>query len=143
MNINNAPCPCHSGKKYKKCCRRYHEQGVIPETPELLMRSRYAAYSLCMVDYIMATTSKDGSIYDPNTDAWRANIELFSKNTSFDGLEILETKTEGDTGWVEFIATLIQRGQDASFKELSRFVRRDGRWYYADAESNEDLGPAE
>ena len=37
----NDPCPCGSGKKYKKCCLRAEAAAV--ETPEELLRRRIRA----------------------------------------------------------------------------------------------------
>ncbi|MEL6269373.1 MAG: YchJ family metal-binding protein, partial [Chloroflexota bacterium] len=58
----NAPCPCDSGKKYKKCCRVYH-MGVPAPTPEKLMRSRYTAYAAGNMTYIMATTHPESECH--------------------------------------------------------------------------------
>jgi len=41
----NTPCPCGSGRKYKKCCQPYH-RGAKPDNALTLMKSRYAAYAL-------------------------------------------------------------------------------------------------
>src|SRR5947208_1479091 len=54
----NEPCPCHSKKKYKKCCGPAHG-GTPAPTPEALMRSRYSAYVLGLAEYVLDTTSKD------------------------------------------------------------------------------------
>jgi SEC-C motif-containing protein len=125
----NAACPCHSGKKYKRCCSSFHD-GAPPPTPEALMRSRYAAYALHLVDYIVETTAPDGPQGRPDRRAWAADVAAFAQDTSFDGLEVLGAGAEGDDGWVRFRAVLTQRGRDASFEERSAFVRRDGRWLY-------------
>ena len=53
--LKNENCPCCSGLKFNNCCLPYHE-GAIPPSAEKLMRSRYSAYSLCLPDYIVATT---------------------------------------------------------------------------------------
>ena len=37
-------CPCHSGLRYSACCEPFHQRAAIAETPEKLMRSRYAAF---------------------------------------------------------------------------------------------------
>ncbi|HAW61148.1 MAG TPA: hypothetical protein DCX26_02290, partial [Pseudomonas sp.] len=48
-------CPCGSGDALAECCGRYHA-GVAAPSAELLMRSRYSAYVLGLVDYLQATT---------------------------------------------------------------------------------------
>ena len=49
-------CPCHSHNTYGECCGRFHAYVQFPETTEQLMRSRYAAYVLKNVPYIVETT---------------------------------------------------------------------------------------
>lgn len=48
-------CPCGSGDALGECCGRYHA-GMAAPSAELLMRSRYSAYVLGLVDYLRATT---------------------------------------------------------------------------------------
>ena len=36
----NAPCPCGSGKKYKKCCLRKHQQAHYEELQRQAARAR-------------------------------------------------------------------------------------------------------
>lgn len=48
------PCPCGSRKAYALCCWRWHSGEVAPDA-EALMRSRYAAYVMKRLDYILAT----------------------------------------------------------------------------------------
>ena len=48
-------CPCGTGLAYRECCGPRHS-GLNPaETPEQLMRSRYAAYALGNANYLVAT----------------------------------------------------------------------------------------
>jgi SEC-C motif-containing protein len=124
----NEPCPCCSGKKYKRCCGPLHGGAPAP-TPEALMRSRYAAYALGLVDYVLVTTAPDGPQANPD----RRDVEDFAARTTFAGLEVLGAGSEGDGGWVQFRAILTQGGRDASFVEKSAFVRREGRWLYHSA----------
>ena len=51
------PCPCHSKLTYDTCCEPFHTGKKVAETPERLMRSRYCAYALAKVDYLIATTA--------------------------------------------------------------------------------------
>ena len=55
MNITTL-CPCQSGKLYAHCCEPFHLAQAIPTTAEQLMRSRYAAYTLVNIPYIVTTT---------------------------------------------------------------------------------------
>ena len=120
-----ARCRCQSGRIYKRCCLPAHE-GRPATTPEALMRSRYCAYALGLVDYIIATTDPAGPQWRSDRVSWQAEIETFCRITRFEGLEILAA--EGDE--VTFRAHLTRGGQDTGFSERSRFVEREGRWLY-------------
>ena len=52
----NNPCPCGSGKKYKKCCQIYHK-GKIAKSALELMKSRYSAFAVGDIDYIIKTST--------------------------------------------------------------------------------------
>ena len=94
------------------------------------MRSRYAAYALGLVDYVIDTTDPEGPQAQPDRRAWTADVAAFSRGTRFVGLDVLGAGQDADAGWVRFRATLEQGGRDASFTERSAFVRRGGRWLY-------------
>jgi len=94
------------------------------------MRSRFAAYAMGNVDYILATTHPQGEHHRDDTEAWRTDVLQFCKATTFSGLEILDA---GDT-FVCFHATLQQGGADVSFTEHSTFAKHDGRWAYVSGE---------
>jgi SEC-C motif-containing protein len=103
--------------------------GLPAQSPEALMRSRYAAYALNNVEYIMATTHPDSPHYAADRETWRREIETFCKETTFAGLDILTV--EPDT--VTFHATLFQNTHDVSFTERSLFQQFNGRWMYLSA----------
>ena len=121
-------CPCHSGKLYIECCAPYH-QGENPPTPLALMRSRYSAYALSEINYIIATTHPDNPDSTLPISQRKQKIKNFCKNTQFKGLEILSA--EGFT--VTFRAILMQGGRDSSFTEKSEFAQINGRWFYLKA----------
>ncbi len=123
----NTPCPCHSGKKYKKCCQKYHK-GALPPTAQLLMRSRYSAYACGNADYIMDTTHPLNSDYTEDRKTWREEILSFSAHTQFLGLRITESTEEEEESFVTFEADL----SSGLLKERSRFLKENGRWYYVD-----------
>lgn len=118
-------CPCCSDIEYDQCCKPFHE-GRLPEKALQLMRSRYSAYALNLPDYIMATTHPSNQHYSKNKLTWRKNLAEFSKNTSFDKLEI-HNYTDST---VTFTAHLTQNGKDATFTEKSLFEKIDQRWLY-------------
>lgn len=132
----NDPCPCHSGRKYKKCCRPYHAGKAAP-TPQALMRARYAAYALDDAAYIMATTHPDSDHHMANTTKWEAQIRAFTRN-EFATLEVISA--EGDR--VHFIATIISAGQPIETEEYSLFKQVAGRWFYFASLEADDTGSA-
>lgn len=100
------------------------------------MRSRFAAYAVGDVDYIIATTDPEGPQYRDDREAWAADIRRFSTTTRFEGLELRAVgPVADDRGEVTFFAKLSREGQDVSFAERSFFVRRAGRWLYTSGSS--------
>lgn len=99
------------------------------------MRSRYTAYALCEIDYVLDTTHPSGPHHLEDRAAWADDVRGFCERTLFEGLELLDTKIDADEGWVTFRAQLSQRGADASFTERSRFLRSNGRWLYHSGQS--------
>ena len=111
-------CPCGSGTTYDACCGRLHRGAAQAETPEELMRSRYAAYAVGDTDYVFRT-------WHPRT---RPDDVSPDPGLTWTGLEILDA----DDDRVEFVASYRQGGRAGSMHEVSRFERRGGRWMYVD-----------
>src|SRR5690554_1653696 len=125
-----AQCPCGASASYGACCGRFHQNGVVAASPQELMRSRYAAYARGEVDYIVETTDPGSPAWQEPVKIWRDEIRRFGRDSEFLGVEILDASEGGDRGEVEFLAKLRAAGEDASFEERSKFVRREGRWLY-------------
>jgi len=130
----NSPCPCGSGSKYKKCCRRLH-QGQPAPTAEALMRSRYCAYALGLVDYVADTTHPASPHAQPERRAWLADLQRFCAATTFERLEVTAHEPGPHRAWVTFTAHLRQDGRPVPMTERSRFIRAGERWLYLDADS--------
>lgn len=94
------------------------------------MRSRYAAYALGEVRYILDTTHPDGPQHQRDRATWRAEVQAFCDRTTFEALEIVSTGEEGDDAWVTFRAHLAAAGRRHVMEERSRFKRHKGRWSY-------------
>ena len=123
-------CPCHSGQPYAACCRPMH-QGRAAPTPTALLRSRYAAYALGKVGYVINTTHPGSPLRQEDPAAWRRELKQFCAATSFVDLRIdPEEPLSSDQTVVPFHASLFQGARDVSFSERSLFVRRQGRWWY-------------
>jgi SEC-C motif-containing protein len=128
----HAPCPCGSqdpeASTYVTCCGPFHHHvpATLAPTPEALMRSRYSAYVLGLIDYLLAT-------WHPST----APGDLELSPLKWLGLEVRHAQEAGDAGVVEFIARYKINGKAERIHETSRFVRVDGRWLYIDGEQHE------
>ncbi len=131
--MNTTLCPCHSGVEYSNCCENFHK-GERPKTALLLMRSRYAAFTMNLADYIIETTHNDNPQNLSDRDTWKNQIQDFHLQTKFNGLEIVESVNGAEEAFVTFIATLEQNGADASFKEKSKFLKVSDRWLYLSGE---------
>lgn len=130
-HLPNDPCPCHSGRKYKKCCRPYHLGQDAPR-PVDLVRARYSAYALSHADFIIRTTHPDSPRYYSDIALWRAEIARFYRQTDFKTLTIVEEA--GDQ--VHFTADLREIDRDFQIDERSHFKQVDGVWLYYQAEDN-------
>jgi SEC-C motif-containing protein len=129
----HAACPCDSGQTYGDCCGPWHaglSDGVYAPTPEALMRSRYGAYVLGLLDYLLTT-------WHPSTSPG----DLALSPVKWLGLEVRHAQATGDAGVVEFVARYRDSGKGVRLHEISRFVREDGRWLYIDGQMQEPQEP--
>lgn len=122
-------CPCHSNKPYEECCSPYHH-GALPENALALMRSRYAAYALGLSDYLIETKYQDLPLSISEKERLTKDILTFCASTTFENLKIIEFIDGPEEAHVTFIAYLKQGDYDATFKEKSHFVKKNGRWLY-------------
>ena len=126
-------CPCHSNRFYEDCCKRCH-CGSPAENALTLMRSRYSAYAIKNISYILATTHCDHPDKKIPPQELRRKIKDFCKNTFFQGLQIISFEECDTVAFVTFKAILTQKGADASFTERSRFEKFGHQWFYHSAE---------
>ncbi|MGY0501265.1 YchJ family protein [Nocardia sp. FBN12] len=118
-------CPCRRGEPFDACCGPFLAGEKAAPTAETLMRSRYTAYVVGDVDYLLRS-------WHPSTRP--AELEL-DRGQRWLFLEIVGTQRGGpfdDNGTVEFIAHYKVDGVRDAMHELSTFVRVDGAWVYLD-----------
>ena len=129
-----AACPC--GRTTPKgqalsladCCGPLHAGQPAPDA-ERLMRSRYSAFVLGDVPYLLSTW---------HSSQRPAELKL-EAGGKWLGLEIKQHRMTGpDTAEVEFVARFRVGGKAVRQHERSRFVREkslDGtRWFYVDGD---------
>ena len=126
-------CPCGSGLVLDQCCGPLHRRRLRAVTAEQLMRSRYAAYVLAEVEYLIAT-HPDGARTPVER---RRELRLSCRQTQWHGLTVLDSEagcSEDLEGTVRFEAVFSAGGQRHVLKEHSLFRRRDGTstgdWLY-------------
>lgn len=122
-------CPCQSGKQYEECCQPFHLKQRFPDTAEQLMRSRYSAYTLVNIPYIVETTVPSQQKYLDQV----AMLE-WGKNTRWAGLEIMRhaEKISNIHSMVEFNAFFETISGNQAHHECSLFVRINDRWFFVD-----------
>lgn len=121
-------CPCNSSKPFNACCEPIIKGRQKAQTAQALMQSRYTAYCMGDVDYLMishhATTRPIKE---------RKQIEKWAKSVQWLGLKIVSTDkgSENDiNGMVEFKATYIENGQIQQIHEKSLFKKENNQWKY-------------
>ncbi|MDK4697146.1 YchJ family protein [Kingella negevensis] len=126
-------CPCQSSLSslsYFECCEPFHLRQSQPETAEQLMRSRYSAYVLQQIDYLVATTvpAQQNLLNQADMLAW-------SQQAQWLGLTVHQhiPKIGKRHAQVEFTARFAENGQAHEHRELSAFVQIDGAWFFIDA----------
>ena len=125
----NTLCPCQSGVLYADCCQPYHQQAAYAKTAEQLTRSRYSAYVLGDIDYLVQTTLH---IQQAKLDS--EAMRQWSQGTQWDGLTIIKHRAAmaGNQAMVIFEAYYrTPEGRQTHYEE-SLFVKINKRWYFKD-----------
>ncbi|MEV0670597.1 YchJ family metal-binding protein [Mycobacterium sp. NPDC050441] len=122
MSSDN-PCPCGTGRTYDDCCGPLHTGTRRAPTAVALMRSRFSAFAIGDVGYLLNSWHPDTRPADLTLDEtliWRR-------------LQIVDTESGGEddtAGVVEFRAQYEHDGSRHILHERSRFERVGGRWRY-------------
>jgi len=124
------PCPCGKPLPFERCCGRFIHGGEAVPDAEHLMRSRYTAFVLRNVAWLLATWHPTTRPSDLNLNEEPAPHWL--------GLQIRRFETQDtDYATVEFVARYKVKGRAHCLHEISRFERRDGHWFYRDGDLRE------
>src|SRR4051812_12190098 len=108
MKSGPRDCPCFSSLRYTACCAPFHRGERQPESPEALMRSRYAAFALGLADYLVSTLAPDHSDLEIPRDVLLRELSRARERQRFLGLKILHTEENGDVGAVMFFARIFE-----------------------------------
>jgi SEC-C motif domain protein len=119
-------CYCGSNFLFEDCCEPYIKNHTLVPTAEALMRSRYSAYCIANVDYLVATTHLSTRKQYP-----KSSILEFASNNHWLQLEIISA-TENS---VEFKAYFLDKCLKPNVHhEKSTFVKENDYWFYIDGE---------
>jgi SEC-C motif-containing protein len=125
-------CPCGTGHAYAVCCGPYHGGLPTPDA-ERLMRSRYCAFVRELREYLLQTWHASTRPPELDLDA--------EPKPQWLGLTVERHEPiDAEHARVTFVARFKVAGKAHRLREVSRFVREDGRWYYVDGEF--PLGPS-
>jgi SEC-C motif-containing protein len=121
-------CYCCSALTYAACCAPVIS-GVQPATSaEQLMRSRYTAYAVAAIEYLILTTHPS-----KRAEFSKKEVEKWAKSNSWLRLEIVHASSFV----VEFKAFFSNRRSPLQVHhERSTFVFEGGKWYYLDGVFN-------
>ncbi|OHB30179.1 MAG: hypothetical protein A2X84_07115 [Desulfuromonadaceae bacterium GWC2_58_13] len=132
----NDPCPCGSGKKYKKCCLD-HEPAAssisADISPAELVRQRGRAFLAGDFGYIYDTYHPESNFRSQFPDRMgyiAAGKNSLGRDFQIDQCRILKEKIDGEEAWVLFYLDTRYRGQREETFELSRFLPTDAGWRY-------------
>ena len=129
MLDRNNICPCGSKQNYSDCCGAIINRKREAATCLELMKSRYTAYTLADVNYLMLSHHSGTR---PATSE-RKGIKKWAESVKWMQLIIVDTwnGTTNDTeGYVEFKAMYFDNGQLSQVHEKSFFKRENKRWVY-------------
>ena len=129
----NKLCPCGSGNSYDECCGLIISAKKDAATCLELMRSRYTAFNLANIDYLMLSHHSS-----TRPEKQRKNIQKWAKSVQWMGLVILGTQAGGandDYGYVEFRALYLEAGKMQQIHEKSLFKRENQKWVYISGEN--------
>lgn len=121
-------CYCCSNKPFTHCCEPIIMGNKIAETAEQLMRSRYSAYVVANINYLLNSHHR---LTRPTKD--RKSILKWTKSVKWLKLEIVQIQTgqvNDNDGYVEFKAFYAENGSIECIHENSYFVKENSLWYY-------------
>ena len=129
------PCYCQSGQPFEQCCKPFLAGENQPSTPETLMRSRFSAFCVQAVEYLLATHHP--SRHSANE---RAELEKTCGSTQWTSLKVIHSNHNTHSGQVEFAAFYNQgTNEPGQLHERSNFVFENNQWFYVDGEFLADI----
>ena len=140
-------CPCSSGLQYDACCGPFHKKSQQLPDATSLMRSRYSAYALGNIEYIIDTTSPTSPDYISYVESpvgarsgkkkWEKDIrknmlDMFVYvKMEIDGTDTVEGDSDRMT--VQYRHLAIKKTDNTMFpiSETALCQKIDGQWLYS------------
>lgn len=125
-------CPCGRNKTYNNCCEKAHKNILSVKTAEDLMRSRYSAYVLANVDYLILSWASKTCDRSVKT---KKELKEWTESVTWVKLDILNSNNGQEkniNGTVEFKAFFYENGHLECIHENSFFERENKHWVYVD-----------
>ncbi|KLV09135.1 hypothetical protein ABT56_02770 [Photobacterium aquae] len=133
-------CPCGSTLTLAQCCQPIHHDPSLAIQPAQLMRARYCAHVLGLVDFVVDT-------YHPSCHAEQHREAIAeSVDSEWLGLEVISNEiAPSGEGFVEFNAYYRDGKEEYCLHERSRFLHEEhngkAQWFYIDGEYPEPAEP--
>ena len=127
--MSSTLCPCGSEQSLAQCCGTYHS-GTPAPSAEALMRSRYSAYVLGLIDYLVRST-----LPAQQNGLDQQAIRSWSQSSTWLRLEVERAEhIPGDPAhaYITFTAHWRDSSGEHSHRERSAFVTHAGNWYFID-----------
>ncbi len=118
-------CYCGKNLDFTICCEPYIKLERRPTSAEDLMRSRYSAFCIKNIDYIIATTD-----LQVRFDFDRSGNEAWAQQAQFQKLEVINSEEIGNKSVVEFKAYFKIANEEHVHHEIGTFRRTDQVWFY-------------
>ncbi len=117
-------CYCGSELLFEQCCKLLITKQTQAATPEALMRSRYSAYVIGDVKYLLDTTHPSVRKYHNKND-----ILAWATQNKWNRLEIVQSQGN----YVSFKAYYTDAfGQEHTHVENSYFEKFASKWYFVE-----------
>ena len=120
-------CPCLSGSPYERCCGALLNGNRQAASAVQLMRSRYTAFYVADVDYLLATLHPSRRESNAVLD-----IQETISEVKWLGLKVIDSQSFNSHASVTF-AAFYQAALGSELKqhcEKSEFVFEDAQWFY-------------
>ncbi|MGB1262155.1 MAG: YchJ family protein [Cognaticolwellia sp.] len=133
-------CPCGSELAFTQCCQLLISGTTVAQSPEQLMRSRYAAYATQHAEYIYQTYARSSQVEQSIADiAQWADQTLWLKLVIHHASDFAKDFANQQDAQVEFSAFYLHQGRLWQMRECSNFVIEQKAWRYLDGEVSESI----